>query len=85
MQSLNFSEIIIEKARKKGKNAILIIGEEPVIRKHINNVIKKFSTQNNLEQVRIEVDSATKLNTINEKFSSDSLFSQGSILKIIII
>tara|TARA_Y100000022_G_scaffold43132_1_gene35763 strand:+ start:15196 stop:16218 length:1023 start_codon:yes stop_codon:yes gene_type:complete len=84
MQSLNFSEIIIEKARKKGKNAILIIGEEPVIRKHINNVIKKFSTQNNLEQVRIEVDSATKLNTINEKFSSDSLFSQGSILKIII-
>ena len=61
MHSLNFSEIIIEKARKKGKNAILIIGEEPVIKKHINNVIKKFSIQNNLEQIRMDIESATKL------------------------
>ena len=48
MQSLNFSEMIIGKARKQGKKAILIIGEEPVIKKHINNVIQKFSIQNNL-------------------------------------
>lgn len=82
MHSLNFSEIIIEKARKKGKNAILIIGEEPVIKKHINNVIKKFSIQNNLEQIRMDIESATKLNTINAKFTSNTLFSQGSILKI---
>jgi DNA polymerase III delta subunit len=82
MHSLNFSEIIIEKARMKGKNAILIVGEEPVIKKHINNVIQKFSNQNNLEQIRINIESATKLNTINAKFTNDTLFSQGSILKI---
>ena len=35
MQSLNFSELIIEKARKQGKKAILIIGEEPVTKKHM--------------------------------------------------
>ena len=82
MQSLNFSELIIEKARKQGKKAILIIGEEPVIKKHINNVIQKFSFQNNLEQIRIDVESATKLEIINAKFTNDSLFSEGSILKI---
>ena len=82
MHSLNFSEIIIEKARMKGKNAILIVGEEPVIKKHINNVIQKFSNQNNLEQIRINIESAKKLNTINAKFTNDTLFSQGSILKI---
>mgnify|MGYP001196819539 FL=1 len=82
MQSLNFSELIIEKARKQGKKAILIIGEEPVTKKHINNVIQKFSIQNNLEQIRIDVESATKLEIINAKFTNDSLFSEGSILKI---
>ena len=82
MQSLNFSELIIEKARKQGKKGILIIGEEPVIKKHINNVIQKFSFQNNLEQIRIDVESATKLEIINAKFTNDSLFSEGSILKI---
>ena len=82
MQSLNFSELIIEKARKQGKKAILIIGEEPVTKKHINNVIQKFSIQNNLEQIRIDVESTTKLEIINAKFTNDSLFSEGSILKI---
>ena len=82
MQSLNFSELIIEKARKQGKKAILIIGEEPVTKKHINNVIQKFSIQNNLEQIRIDIESATKLEIINAKFTNDSLFSEGSILKI---
>ena len=82
MQSLNFSELIIEKARKQGKKGILIIGEEPVIKKHINNVIQKFSFQNNLEQIRIDVESSTKLEIINAKFTNDSLFSEGSILKI---
>ena len=82
MQSLNFSELIIEKARKQGKKAILIIGEEPVIKKHINNVIQKFSIQNNLEQIRIDIESTTKLEIINAKFTNDSLFSEGSILKI---
>ena len=82
MQSLNFSELIIEKARKQGKNAILIIGEEPVIKKHINNVIQKFSIQNNLEQIRIDIESTTKLDAINTKFTNDSLFNEGSILKI---
>ena len=33
MQSLNFSEMIIKKARKQGKNTILIIGEEPTKKK----------------------------------------------------
>ena len=46
MQSLNFSELIIEKARKQGKKAILIIGEEPVIKKHINNVIQNIFNLN---------------------------------------
>jgi DNA polymerase-3 subunit delta len=82
MQSLNFSEMIIEKAIKQGKNAILIIGEEPVIKKHINNVIQKFSIQNNLEQIRIDIESTTKLDAINTKFTNDSLFNEGSILKI---
>ena len=71
MQSLNFSEMIIKKARKQGKNTILIIGEEPVIKKHINNVIQKFSIQNNLEQIRIDIESTTKLDAINAKFSND--------------
>ncbi|MDB4832229.1 DNA polymerase III subunit delta [Methylophilaceae bacterium] len=84
MQSLNFSETIIEKVRKQGKNAILIIGEEPVVKKHIDNVIQKFSIQNNLEQIRIDIESKTKLDIINAKFTNDSLFSAGSILKITI-
>ena len=82
MQSLNFSEMIIKKARKQGKNTILIIGEEPVIKKHINNVIQNFSIQKNLEQIRIDIESATKLDSVNVKFTNDSLFSEGSILKI---
>mgnify|MGYP003316586156 CR=1 FL=1 len=64
MQSLNFSELIIEKARKQGKKAILIIGEEPVIKKHINNVIQKFSIQNHLEQIQIDIESKTKPHSI---------------------
>ena len=83
MQSLNFSEMIIGKARKQGKKAILIIGEEPVIKKHINNVIQKFSIQNNLEQIQIDIESKTKLDIINAKFTNDSLFSEGSILKML--
>ena len=43
MQSLNFSEKIIENTKKQGKNAILVVGEEPVTKKHINNILQKFS------------------------------------------
>lgn len=82
MQSLKFSEIIIEKAKKEEKNSIIIIGEEPVIKKHIDKVIQNFSTKHDLEQIRINIESSTNLEIINAKFTNNSLFCQGLIFKI---
>ena len=85
MHSFNFSEKIIENTKKQGKNAILVVGEEPVTKKHINNILQKFSVQNSLEQIKIDIETSTKLESMIAKFANDSLFSEATLFKINIL
>ena len=85
MNSFNFSEKIIENTKKQGKNAILVVGEEPVTKKHINNILQKFSVQNSLEQIKIDIETSTKLESMIAKFANDSLFSEATLFKINIL
>ena len=82
MQNLEFSEKIIENTRSQGKNSILVIGEEPVTKKHLHNIIQTFCTKNNLEQIRIDIATSTKIDSISSKFTNDLLFSKASLFKI---
>ena len=85
MSGLNFSIEIVKSLENLKKNCIIVVGDEPVTKNHVDVVIQEYLKIGHFDQINITIDKTTKLESIQPLFMDGSLFNNHTYFRINIL